>query len=149
MEKNYSYALECYKKSADYGNDAYSSARVGEMYFRGWGASMDYARAVQYLEQAAYPKVGNRNITSGLLGLCLLMGYGCRQDAAQRKMLLEQADNTFYKNYGLGMMYAEGIGVREDIEKGVEYLKAAGSYEPAKEALKHYKKSLFGVWRRK
>ena len=32
---------------------------------------------------------------------------------------------------------------------GVEYLKAAGNYEPAIEALKHYKKSLFGVWRRK
>ncbi len=47
------------------------------------------------------------------------------------------------------MMYAEGIGVRENIEKGVEYLKAAGNYEPAVEALKHYKKILFGVWRRK
>ena len=32
---------------------------------------------------------------------------------------------------------------------GVEYLKAAGNYEPAIEALKHYKKNLFGVWRRK
>ena len=47
------------------------------------------------------------------------------------------------------MMYSEGIGVRENIEKGVEYLKAAGNYEPAIEALKHYKKSLFGVWRRR
>lgn len=47
------------------------------------------------------------------------------------------------------MMYAEGISVREDIEKGVEYLKEAGNYGPAVEALKHYRKSLFGVWRRR
>lgn len=40
------------------------------------------------------------------------------------------------------MMYAEGIGVRENIEKGVEYLKAAGNYGPATEALTHYKKEL-------
>ena len=62
---------------------------------------------------------------------------------------MERSEKSCYKSYGLGMMYAEGIGVREDIEKGVEYLKAAGNYEPAMEALKHYKKSLFGVWRRK
>ncbi len=47
------------------------------------------------------------------------------------------------------MMYAEGIGVQENIEKGVEYLKAAGNYGLALEALKAYKKSLFGVWRRR
>ena len=64
-------------------------------------------------------------------------------------MLLERSRNTIWKNYGLGMMYAEGIGVPEDIGKGVEYLKAAGNYEPAVKALKNYKKSLFGVWRRK
>ena len=49
------------------------------------------------------------------------------------------------------MMYAEGLSVREDIEQGVVYLNRAAwaNYEPAKEALTHYKKSLFGVWRRK
>ena len=62
---------------------------------------------------------------------------------------MEKSEKSRYKSYGLGMMYAEGIGVREDIEKGVEYLKEAGNYGPAIEALKHYKKSLFGVWRRK
>ena len=67
---------------------------------------------------------------------------------ARGRQLLENGENTKYKNYGLGMMYAEGMGVPEDIKKGVEYLKAAGDYEPAKEALKRYKKSLFGVWRR-
>ena len=65
------------------------------------------------------------------------------------KAFLERSKNSCYKSYGLGMMYAEGISVREDIEKGVEYLKEAGNYGPAVEALKHYRKSLFGVWRRR
>ena len=63
-------------------------------------------------------------------------------------MLLEKAEPSICRSYGLGMMYAEGIGVKEDIRRGVDLLKAAGEYPPAKEALKRYKKSLFGVWRR-
>ena len=47
------------------------------------------------------------------------------------------------------MMYVEGIGVEEDIEKGVKYLQAAGEYEPAREALKQYRKGLFGGWKRR
>lgn len=86
-----------------------------------------------------------------LLGICYLLGYGCQQDTARGKMYLEKSGETPYRNYGLGMMYAEGLGVQEDIEKGVDYLKKAAwaNYEPAKEALTHYKKSWFGVWRRK
>ena len=64
---------------------------------------------------------------------------------------MEKSQDSPYKNYGLGMMYAEGLGVRENIGKGVEYLNKAAqaNYTPAKEALTHYKKSWFGVWRRK
>ena len=47
-----------------------------------------------------------------------MLGYGCRQDPARGKALLEKSEKSRYKSYGLGMMYAEGIGVREDIEKG-------------------------------
>lgn len=92
---------------------------------------------------------GEGNIDTDVLGLCVLLGYGCRPDPQRAKMLLHKASNTIFKNYGLGMMYAEGIGVPENIEKGVEYLKAAGNYEPAKEALKRYKRNIFGIWRRK
>ena len=63
--------------------------------------------------------------------------------------MLEKSEDNRFKSYGLGMMYAEGLCEREEKEKGVEYLKAAGNFEPAQEALKHYKKSLFGVWRRR
>ncbi len=143
VERNLSYALECYEKTANYGNDPYGCQKAGEMYFRGLGAAQDYARAVQYLEQ----KEGTAG--DDLLGLCYLLGYGCQQNPGRGKALLERSRNSIWKYYGLGRMYAEGIGVREDIGRGVEYLKAAGDYEPAVEALKQYKKSLFGVWRRR
>lgn len=144
VERDLPYALECFEKTAAYGNDAYACRNAGEMYFRGLGAPQDYARAVQYLEM---DRTENRRYD--LLGLCYLMGYGCGQNVEQGRLMLERSGNTKYKNYGLGMMYAEGLGVREDIAKGVEYLKAAGDYPPAKEALTRYKKSLFGVWRRR
>ena len=100
---------------------------------------------MQYLER----DVESEYIRYDLLGICYLLGYGCQQDMARGKAFLERSRNTCYKNYGLGILYARGLGVREDMEKGVEYLKAAGNYGPALEELKNYKKSLFGVWRRR
>jgi TPR repeat protein len=145
VERNLPYALECYKKTASYGNDSYACRQLGRLYFNGWGTAVDYAQAIQWLERDKKPE----GFKYDLLGICYLLGRGCQQNPARGKAFLEKSQDSLYKSYGLGMMYAEGIGVRENIEKGVEYLKAAGNYEPAVEALKHYKKSLFGVWRRK
>ncbi len=145
VERSLPHALQCYEKTAGYGNDSYACRQLGIMYFHGYGTAVDYARAVQWLEKDEEPEYTRYD----LLGICYLLGYGCRQDPVRGKAFLEKSKNSPYKSYGLGMMYAEGIGVREDIEKGVEYLKAAGNYGPATEALKHYKKSLFGVWRRR
>ena len=144
VERNLSYALSCYEKTASYGNDSYACRQMGVMYFHGYGTEVDYARAVQWLERDEEPEYTRYD----LLGICYLLGYGCQQNPQRGRALLERSKNSCFKSYGLGMMYAEGIGVQEDIKKGVEYLKAAGNYGPAMEALKHYKKSLFGVWRR-
>ena len=144
VERDLPYALACFEKTAGYGNDRYACGQAGYMYFRGLGTPQDYARAVQYFEM---DKTEYRRYD--LLGICYLLGYGCPQDVEKGRKMLEKSEDNRFKSYGLGMMYAEGLGVREDIEKGVEYLKAAGNFEPAQEALKHYKKSLFGVWRRR
>ena len=145
VERNLSYALQCYEKTASYGNDSYSCRQLGIMYFTGLGTAVDYARAVQWLEKDEEPNYFRYD----LLGICYLLGYGCQQNPEKGKALLEKSPKSAYKSYGLGLMYAEGIGVQENIEKGVEYLKAAGNYGLALEALKRYKKSLFGVWRRR
>lgn len=145
VKRDLAYALQCYEKTAAYGNDSYACRKAGVMYFHGYGTAVDYGRAVQYLERDEEPEYFRYD----LLGICYLLGRGCQQNPARGKALLERSPNSCYKNYGLGMMYGEGIGVPEEIGKGVEYLKDAGNYEPALEALKHYKKSLFGVWRRR
>ncbi len=85
------------------------------------------SESFQYLEQDQEPEYTRYD----LLGVCALLGYGCRQDLVWGKALLERNKDSCYKSYGPGMMYAEGIGVRENIEKGVEHLKAAGNYGPA------------------
>lgn len=148
-EQSFSKALSCYEKSVAFGDDSYSSSQLGELYFLGLGVKQDYATAVQYLEQSYALDSDNTNL--GMLGVCCLLGWGCKQDSVRGRTLLTQMNcrDSQYKSYGLGRMYAEGIGVPEDIEKGVWYLQAAGDYEPAKEALKQYKKSIFGVWRRR
>lgn len=147
VERDLPYALQCYEKTAAYGNDSYACRQLGTMYFHSYGTAVDYARAVQWLEKDEEPEYFRYD----LLGICYLLGRGCPQDPARGKALLERSKNTPYKSYGLGMMYAQGIGVQEDIEKGVEHLKDARNhnYEPAAEALKRYRKSLFGVWRRR
>lgn len=147
VERNDSYALKYYEKGAAGGRSVYSSYCAGEYYFCGVGTPVDYARAVQYLGES-FALSDEPYKEAHMLGICYLLGYGCQQDMALGRTLLERSQNSRYRNYGLGLMYAEGLGVPQDIERGVEYLKAAGNYGPAEQALKNYKKSFFGVWRR-
>lgn len=147
VERNLPYALECYERSASCSDDPYAYGKAGEMYFLGLGTAQDYAKAVQYM-QKAHELRGEEDTDTAKLGVCCLLGYGCEQDVERGKALLEQSDDVRYKSYGLGMMYAQGIGVSKDIARGVEYLQAAGDYEPARKELKNYKKSFFGNWRR-
>ena len=46
-------------------------------------------------------------------------------------------------------MYVDGIGVAEDIKKGMEYLQKAKNYPPAEEAMLRFKKGIFGGWKRR
>lgn len=144
---DYEHALEYYEKGAADGRDSFSCYYAGQLYMHGHGAPRDYAKAVQYLERH-YILTEGKDKDTHCLGICYLLGYGCQQNPEWGRKLLEWSVDCRAKRYGLGMMYAEGIGVPKDIARGVEYLKSAGDYGPAKEALKNYKKSIFGVWRR-
>ena len=57
--------------------------------------------------------------------------------------------NHWEKDYMLGVIYARGLGVAEDIPKGVAHLQKAASHTEAKEELLNYKKTLFGKWVRR
>ena len=108
VERDLPYVLQCYEKTAGYGNDSYACRQLGRLYFHGWGTEVDYARAVQWLERDEESEY----IKYDLLGICYLLGRGCRQDPARGKAFLEKSQDSPCKSYGLGMMYAEGIGVR-------------------------------------
>ena len=85
-----------------------------------------------------------------MLGTCYLFGYGCEKNPVRARELFEEADYTSELiQYGLGLIYADGLGVKEDIKKGVEYLQKAKDYAPAQEALRRFKKTMFGKWVRK
>ncbi len=138
-------ALECYEKGMDKSYGCCNGA--GELYFLGQdGIPQDYAKAVRCFEQA---RAQGSDWGNDMLGLCYLLGQGCVKDPVKARELFLDADDSDLKNYGLGLIYADGLGVPEDIRLGVEFLKKAKDYEPAKEALTHYKRGILGKWSRR
>jgi len=142
-------AAKCYELGLQDPGEVGCANRLGRLYFRGQdGIPQDYARAVQLLEQAY--GTGKNTWGCDMLGVCYLFGYGCQKDPARAFRFLQEADHdTDLRNYGFGVAYTEGLGVPEDIKKGVEYLQKAKNYAPAQEALLHFKKTLFGRWVRR
>lgn len=149
VQKDYPHALACYEKGLADPDKSGCYAKAGELYFLGeGGVPQDYTRAVQLFEHA-HSHSGNVWVND-MLGICYLFGYGCQKDPGKAKALFDEANYTSdLKNYGLGMIYAEGLGTAENIKKGVEYFQKAKDYAPAQEALRSYKKTLFGKWVRK
>lgn len=148
VPKDIPYALSCFEKGLADPHSVGCANLAGWLYYSGRnGVPQDYARAVQLFERAHAEKNtwGNH-----MLAACYLFGWGCQKDPEHAMALLREAPLTSYlSNYCWGMIYAEGIGVPEDIKKGVEYLQKATNYTPAKEALLRYKKTLFGKWVRR
>ena len=148
VQKDLRYAMECCEKGLAAPDSIGCANIAGEMYFEGKdGIPQDRARAVQLFEQAH--RNGN-NWVNDMLGTCCLFGYGCPKDPVRARALFQEADySSDLKSYGLGVIYTEGLGIPADIKKGVEYFQKAKDYAPAKEALLHFKKTLFGKWVRK
>ncbi len=147
-EKDVRRALDCYEKGLEDKQSVGCANRAGELYFYGAeGITQNYARAVELLEMAhqAHNTWGN-----DILGVCCLQGLGCRKNPERARELFEEVEyKTALKSYGLGLIYADGLGVAEDIRKGVEYLQEAGTYEPAREALQRFKRNIYGKWVRR
>ena len=141
-------AMKCYELGLADPRATGCANRAGELLFLGKdGIPQDYARAVQLFTIAH-----NNNNTWGndMLGICYLFGYGCQKDPATALKLFQEVKySTDLLNYGMGIIYADGLGVPEDIKKGVEYLQKAKNYAPAQEALLRFKKTLFGKWVRR
>ena len=148
VTQNLGQALACYEKGLAGSRSLGCLNRAGSLYYRGeGGVAQDYARAVQYLEEAFRR---DNNWGADMLASCYLFGWGCRKDPVRARQVIEKANwSSPLMNYCHGLIYADGLGVAEDIKKGVEYLQKAGDYPPAREALLRFKKSIFGKWSRR
>lgn len=148
-EKNYSQAFSWFNQAFKGGHQA-SKSYLAQCYFWGRGVEINYEMAVNMMnelikERLDYPKE--------LMGYCCLYGKGTGVDTIRGKRLLEeaaQADKNMAWKF-LGDMYDGAVGVPENIPMAVScYQKAAGKgISVATDALKRYKKTIFGKWKRK
>lgn len=121
--------------------------RLGEIYFYGGdGIEVDYHKAVEYFLKAS--QNGNHGACA-MLGTCYLKGLGTEVDYAKAKKELERLSppNPLLA-IGLGEIYAYGLGVPADIEKGIRLWQKYPDHPRVKENMKNFKKGLFGGWKR-
>lgn len=148
-EKNYHQAFSWFQQAFNRGHLS-SQSYLAQCYFWGRGVEVNYEMAVRMMNgliknRLDYPKE--------LMGYCCLYGKGIGVDTIRGKRLLEEAaqgnSNMAWKF--LGDMYDGAVGVPENIPMAVScYQKAADKgVVIAADALKRYKKTLFGKWKRK
>ena len=79
-----------------------------------------------------------------MLGHCYLKGLGTGVDyaAAKTEFLVYTGDKL--SAIGLGEIYCYGLGVKQDIAKGMTYLNRFADDPRVKEIKSHFKKRLFG-----
>lgn len=145
------YAAECYEKCVVQKKISFSkkksAAILGYMYCDGVSVPKDTEKAFYYLKMAEDCGETSR---IAWLGKCYFYGWGTYKDDIKARECIEKADTYDEEcNYIMGVIYANGLGVKEDIGKGVKYLKNAPSLKEAKEELAKYKKPLLGKWTRK
>lgn len=113
---NYSEQLQ---KAAEHG-DAWAQYKLGWCYGNGYGASQDYAKAVEWWRKAA--KQGDAQAQYNL-ALCYDEGHGVPPDYGKAvewwQRAAEQGDA--WAQYKLGECYEKGHGVTRDKEKAMEW----------------------------
>lgn len=145
------YAAQCYEKGLlEKGktNSKIGCANcLGAMCYNGEGVLQDYERAYQLLN---YANSMGSAWGACYLAKCYFYGRGIEQDYIKAREFLEKVTwNKAEAFYLLGVIYGQGLGVAEDIKKGVEYLLKAGNHQQAKAELLKYKKTIFGKWVRR
>lgn len=116
--------LETYSGAAEKG-DAYSQARLGEMYLSGRGVIRDYALALAWLQKAAAQDNGE---AQAQLGQMYEKGLGVDADLQQALAWYKRssAQGHALGRIRLGDLYMGGLGVDQSTRKALAcYLEAA------------------------
>lgn len=145
--KDETFAVKCYEKGIPSG-DTECCNRLGKAYILGQGVPQDYARGVELLT-AAY----NMGSKWGVFHLakCHFYGLGTPVDYLQAHRFLDEVNWNYWEaDYLRGLIYTQGLGIPEDIARGVSCLQKAGESRPEVRAeLAKYKRTLFGKWVRR
>ena len=118
-EKNYTEAVNWYRKSAEQGN-ASGQANLGYMYRNGYGVTIDYTESLKWYRKSAEQgdAIGQVN-----LGYMYRNGFGVAQDYTEAvKWYLksaEQGNPVALRN--MGVVYENGYGVTKDDAEAVKW----------------------------
>lgn len=136
-------ALDLFKKAYEYEPDStYVNNCLGQLYFYGGqGISPDYEKAYKHF-LVSRP---NNSWCSDMLGTLYLRGIGgAPRDYAKAMSEFEQTPNNVLSTQGMAEIYLYGLGVKQDIKKGMSLLKLTPNHPRTLENMKHFKKTLFG-----
>jgi len=123
--KDYATALREWQPLAEQG-DARSQLKLGEMYYFGFGVSMDYGRARQWFEKAA--KNGDKE-AQRLLGVLFYYGFGVPQDYKQAHQWYKKAatQGMSLAQSSIGDLYEKGHGVPQDFVQAHKWYNLAAA----------------------
>lgn len=114
---------------------------LGSIYFYGGdGIEPNYDKAFSLFKKTRK----ELDWCSDMLGTCYLKGWGTSVDyeAARNEFLIYPAEEL--SAIGLGEIYCFGLGVKQNIRTGMEYLNKFPNNPRVAEIKSHFKRSLFG-----
>ena len=123
VSKDYSEAVEWYRKAAEQGN-ARGQTRLGLMYIYGYGVLKDYAEAIKWFRKAVEQGYSGG---ANALGWMYENGCGVSQDYSEAVKLYrksaEQGNDMGQSN--LGAMYHNGTGVQRNSSEAIKWYRKA------------------------
>lgn len=129
-EKNYKYAADWYRLSANQG-DSDAQRNLGRMYKFGMGVAKNFKEAFKWFLKSA--EQGNRG-AQNYLGLCYEYGEGVAKDpktaVAWYRKSAEQGNHA--AEYNLADMYARGCGVEKDLAQAFYWYKKSAEGEDSR-----------------
>lgn len=139
-------AKECYEMGLKQGANIIGCLNcLGEIYFYGGPQiAPDYEKAVQYFLMAKK----ENDWACDMLGTCYLKGLGIPIDYVAAKKEFELYTKKALSAIGLGEIYAYGLGVPQDIKKGMAYWNRFPEHSRVIENKRNFKKTLFG-WKQR
>ena len=146
VPKDMQKAISCYERGAEKGETGSCNA-MGRICYFGLGRPQDRAKAFEYFHFVYTNK--NNSFGAPYLARCYLEGWGTAPNYEQAYNLAWEQKGELESLYVLGKIYCEGLGMPQDIAKGVDFFRRAGDMPEAKEELTHYKRTLFGRWVRR